>query len=61
VIVNCSWTLCVHCKNVNDIAQGKCHHPDGTDILLVENKLAVIKHDEQGSMIRCKAYYGKVE
>jgi hypothetical protein len=57
--VNCSWTICRYCKNINNrIGQGECKHPNGSKNLIDENILGVIEHDNQGTMIRCNAYSG---
>lgn len=56
-MVKCSWTMCKYCKEISEIAEGKCHHPNGADDMVKEKQIVTGK--DGVTMIRCNLYSSK--
>lgn len=52
--VKCSWTMCKWCKEVNDVAEGMCHHPNKEEGVS-DGEIKLL----QNTMVGCKLYCGK--
>ena len=52
--VKCSWTMCKWCEDVNDIAEGMCHHPN-KDEGVSDGEIKLL----QNTMVGCQLYCGK--
>jgi hypothetical protein len=49
--------MCKYCKEISEIAEGKCHHPNGADDMVKEKQIVTGK--DEATMIRCNLYSGK--